>query len=234
MPGSLTLSLHNAYETLAISVPTVVDAARGRLTREACDERLRSWARKIVEHNGMRIEVHGRENVDPDTTYLVMSNHQSHYDVPVLFHVLGGTLRMVAKVELFRFPVFGRAMLEAGFIPIDRQSREKAMESLREAKEHMKAGVNVWIAPEGTRSPDGRLLPFKKGGFHLALDVGVPILPVTLQGTRRALPRGESRSRRGAQVRVTLHPPIALASYQTPAGVDALMTDVRARIESAL
>jgi 1-acyl-sn-glycerol-3-phosphate acyltransferase len=226
--------MHNAYETLAISVPTVVDAARGRLTKQACDERLRSWASKIVEHNAMHVEVHGRENFDPSQTYLVMSNHQSHYDVPVLFYVLGGTLRMVAKIELFTFPFFGRAMLEAGFIAIDRKSRDKAMESLREAKERMNNGVNVWIAPEGTRSPDGRLLPFKKGGFHLALDVGVPVLPVTVQGTRQALPRGASRSRRGAHVRVTIHPAIDLTPYQNPNGVDALMADVRARIESAL
>jgi len=232
--GSLALSIHNMYETLAISVPTVVDAARGRLTKEACDERLRSWSARIVEHNAMEVEVRGREHFDPSATYLVMSNHQSHYDVPVLFHALGGNLRMVAKIELFNFPLFGRAMQEAGFIAIDRKSRDKAIESLRLAKERMMSGVNVWIAPEGTRSPDGELLPFKKGGFHLALDVGVPVLPVTVQGTRDALPRGASRSRPGARVRVTIHPAIDLAPYAGDDGVDALMSDVRSSIASVL
>jgi 1-acyl-sn-glycerol-3-phosphate acyltransferase len=238
VPGSFVLSARNVYETLAISVPTVVDAARGRLTQRMCDDRLESWATRIVDHLDITLAIEGRESFSPKATYLVMSNHQSHYDIPVLFHVLGPphgpSLRMIAKIELFDLPFFGRAMLEAGFIAIDRKSRDKAMESLREAKERMNNGVNVWIAPEGTRSPDGRLLPFKKGGFHLALDVGVPVLPVTVQGTRQALPRGASRSRRGAHVRVTIHPAIDLTPYQNPNGVDALMADVRARIESAL
>ena len=204
-----------------------------------CDDRLESWAAHIVDHLRMTIEVHGRERFDPRATYLVMSNHQSHYDVPVLFHVLGPphgpSIRMIAKVELFSFPFFGRAMLEAGFIAIDRKSRESAIASLEVAQQRMRAGVNVWIAPEGTRSPTGELLPFKKGGFHLALDVGEPILPVTIQGTRLALPRGASRSKRGADVRVTIHPPIDVSKYDaTTERVAALMEDVRATIASAL
>src|SRR5512135_1022898 len=121
-------------ETLAISVPTVLDAAVGRLTKDTCDDRLESWASNIVEHLRMNIEVEGRENFSPRSTYLVMSNHQSHYDVPVLFHVLGpphgAPIRMVAKIELFSIPFFGPAMREAGFIAIDRNSRKSAMESL--------------------------------------------------------------------------------------------------------
>jgi 1-acyl-sn-glycerol-3-phosphate acyltransferase len=239
VPGSLALSVRNVYETLAISVPTVVDAARGRLTKRVCDDRLESWAARVVEHLELSIDVEGRENFSPRATYLVMSNHQSHYDIPVLFHVLGPphgpSLRMIAKIELFDLPFFGRAMLEAGFIAIDRQSRESAIESLGIAKQRMRAGVNVWIAPEGTRSPTGELLPFKKGGFHLALDVAEPILPITVQGTRLALPRGASRSSRGARVRVTIHPAIDVSKYErTPNGIAALSEDVRATIASAL
>jgi 1-acyl-sn-glycerol-3-phosphate acyltransferase len=239
LAGSLVLSLRNAAETLAISVPTVFDAARGRLTKQTCDDRLESWAARVVEHLDMAIEVRGRENFSPKATYLVMSNHQSHYDIPVLFHVLGPphgqSLRMIAKIELFSLPFFGRAMREAGFIAIDRQSREAAIESLAVAKERMRQGVNVWIAPEGTRSPTGQLLPFKKGGFHLALEVGEPVLPVTVQGTRSALPRGASRSSRGASVRVTIHPAIDVSAYDdTPEGVAALSEDVRATIASVL
>lgn len=239
LAGSFVLSLQNMAETLAISVPTVLDGARGRLTKKACDDRLESWSTHIVDHLRMAIEVDGRENFSPRATYLVMSNHQSHYDVPVLFHVLGPphgpSLRMIAKIELFRFPFFGRAMLEAGFIAIDRASRESAIESLGVAKKRMREGVNVWIAPEGTRSPNGELLPFKRGGFHLALDVGEPILPVTLQGTRLALPRGASRSNRDAHVRVRIHPAIDVSTYpRTPAGISALAEDVRATIASGL
>ena len=228
-------------ETLAISVPTVVDAARQRLTRQMCDDRLWGWAERVVDHLGMTVEVAGAEHFDRSRTYLVMSNHQSHYDVPVLFysfgHVLGSekSLRMIAKVELFRVPFFGQAMKEAGFIAIDRDSRQKAMDSLKRARERMESGINVWIAPEGTRSPDGELLPFKKGGFHLALDVREPILPITIRGTRMALPRGASRSTRGAKVRVTVHKAVELGAYEkTPSGIAALSEDVRAAIASAL
>jgi 1-acyl-sn-glycerol-3-phosphate acyltransferase len=234
------LSLRNMAETLAISVPTVVDAARGRLTRSVCDERLWGWSTRVVENLDITLEVTGREQFDPSKTYLVMSNHQSHYDVPVLFHVLGPrvlkakSLRMIAKIELFSVPFFGRAMLEAGFIAIDRESRKAAMASLKKAKETMRSGVNVWIAPEGTRSRDGTLLPFKKGGFHLALDVGESVLPVTIQGTRFALPRGAGRSTRGAHVHVTVHPPIDVGPYGRGASsITALTNDVRAVIASA-
>jgi 1-acyl-sn-glycerol-3-phosphate acyltransferase len=235
--GSFALSLRNMAETLGISLPTVVDAARGRLTREACDERLSRWGSRVVEHLDMNIEVTGREHFDPHASYLVMSNHQSHYDVPVLFHVLAAkrSLRMIAKVELFDVPVFGRAMREAGFISIDRGSRKNAMASLRRAKETMQSGVNVWIAPEGTRSATGELLPFKKGGFHLAIDVGELLLPITIQGTRLALPPGAGRSTPGARVRVTIHRPIDVANYNHNAsGIAALSEDVRAIIASAL
>jgi 1-acyl-sn-glycerol-3-phosphate acyltransferase len=141
---------------------------------------------------------------------------------------------MIAKIELFSVPFFGRAMLEAGFIAIDRESRKAAMASLKKAKETMRSGVNVWIAPEGTRSRDGTLLPFKKGGFHLALDVGESVLPVTIQGTRFALPRGAGRSTRGAHVHVTVHPPIDVGPYGRGASsITALTNDVRAVIASA-
>ncbi len=237
--GSFGLSVRNMVETLAISVPTVVDATRGRLTKQMCDDRLESWSGKIVEHLEMTLDVSGRENLARDATFLVMSNHQSHYDVPVLFHTVGpphgASLRMIAKVELFQFPFFGRAMLEAGFIAIDRGSRGSAMASLAEAKRRMHSGINVWIAPEGTRSPTGELLPFKKGGFHLALDVGEPILPVTIIGTRDALPRGSAQSRRGSHVRVVIHRPLDVTSYKRNAkGIAALSEDVRAIIASGL
>jgi 1-acyl-sn-glycerol-3-phosphate acyltransferase len=235
--GSFALSLRNMAETFAISFPTVVDAARGRLTRGACDERLYRWSGRVVAHLGMQVDVVGREHARPGATYLVMSNHQSHYDVPVLFHVLGGdrSLRMVAKIELFSVPVFGQAMRNAGFIAIDRGSRTSAVKSLQLARETMRSGINVWIAPEGTRSPTGKLLPFKKGGFHLALDVREPILPVTIQGTRLALPPGAARSSSGVPVRVTIHKAIDVAPYTRNAqGIAALSEDVRAVIASAL
>ncbi len=239
MAGSFGLSITNMAETLRISVPTVLDAARGKLTMQTCDDRLSAWADRVVEHLGMEIDVEGRENFSPKSTYLVMSNHQSHYDVPVLFHVLGPPqgmpLRMIAKIELFSIPFFGPAMREAGFVAIDRNSRKKAMASLQEAKRRMQDGTSVWIAPEGTRSPKGELLPFKKGGFHLAFDVQQPVLPVTVSGTRDALPRGSGRSTKNARVRVKIHRAIDVSAYARNAkGIAALTADVRAAIASGL
>jgi 1-acyl-sn-glycerol-3-phosphate acyltransferase len=234
---SLTLSLASVYETFAISWPTVLDAALGRVDKEVCDARLASWCKKVVLHTRMDITVHGRDNLESHATYLVMSNHQSHYDVPVLFYVLGANLRMITKVELFKIPIFGEAIRQAGFIAIDRSNRTRAIESLRVAKEKLAQGVHVWIAPEGTRSKTGQLLPFKKGGFNVALEAGLPILPVSIQGTRNALRAKGMRTSPGAQISVTISPPIDPKRYtegDLRARREALMADVRRAIESGL
>ena len=233
MPRSLALSLRNVYETLAISWPTVVDAARGVITVERCNERLASWSGAVVRNARMNVEVSGREHVDTSRTYVVMSNHQSHYDIPVLFHVLGSNLRMVAKAELFKVPIWGQAMLAAGFIRIDRSDREQAVESLRAGSAMLDRGTRIWIAPEGTRSPDGALGEFKSGGFRMALESRTRILPVAIDGTRRILPAKGFVVHKGQRVRVTLLPPIDPGRY----GMErrkALMNDVRQSIAQAL
>jgi 1-acyl-sn-glycerol-3-phosphate acyltransferase len=234
---SLLLSLGAVYETLVISVPTVIDGALGRVTKEACDARLDSWSRAIVDRAQMAVEVEGREHLAPGQTYLVMSNHQSHYDIPVMFHVMGPNLRMITKAELFRVPVWGAAMRASGFIAIDRSNRHRALESLATARQKLAEGVHIWIAPEGTRSRTGELLPFKKGGFALALDAGLPILPVSIRGTRDALPADGVRAARGARVRVRFAPhvdPRDYAALDTKGARERLMSDVRDRIASGL
>jgi 1-acyl-sn-glycerol-3-phosphate acyltransferase len=235
---SLALSLQNIFETLVISWPTVVDAFAGRVTMQECNERLASWASEIAKNSAYELEVVGRENLGTSgESFLVMSNHQSLYDIPVLFHVLGPNLRMITKEELFRVPVFGPAMRHAGFISIDRSNRERALKSLDIAKEKIAGGLNVWIAPEGTRSKTGELLPFKKGGFNLALEAGLRLLPITLRGTRDILPAKGTRSRTHARVRVTIHPPIDAKEYAREGGKqgrEALMERVRAALESGL
>lgn len=233
---SLTLSLQNIYETLVVSWPTVVDAALRRVTKEVCDDRLAYWADAIVKHTEMDLHVHGREHMKPGAVYLVMSNHQSLYDIPVLFYVIGSNLRMVTKIELFRVPVFGQALKESGFIAIDRSNRQRAIESLAIARKKLAAGTHIWIAPEGTRSKTGKLLPFKKGGFTLALETGLPILPVTLNGTRDVLRAKGVRSYHHQRVDVTIHAPLNPADYEKlgKQAREKMMTDVRAALESAL
>ncbi len=233
---SLALSLRNIYETLAISWPTVVDAARRRVTKEACDERLARWGRACVENARFELEVSGRENLAPGATYLVMSNHQSLYDIPVLFRVIGSNIRMIAKRELFHVPIFGGALAAAGFIEIDRKDRNAAIRSLDRARALMDSGTHVWIAPEGTRSLTGKLLPLKKGAFYLAFEAGLPILPVTLSGTRDALAAKGVRSTPGANVRVSIHPHLDPRPYAQKGrpGRQELMDEVRRALESAL
>jgi 1-acyl-sn-glycerol-3-phosphate acyltransferase len=236
MSASLALSVRNIYETLAISFPTMLDAFGGRVTQQVCDERLERWSRHVVANAGIKLDLAGRANVTPGVTYLVMSNHQSLYDIPVLFHVLGPNIRMVAKKELFGVPVFGHALAAAGFVEVDRGNRQSAIRNLERAHALLSKGTHVWIAPEGTRSPTGKLLPFKKGGFHLALDASLPILPVTLRGTRDVLRARGILSNRGVTVRVTFHPPVEPASYAVrgKAGRQALMDDVRSALERGL
>jgi 1-acyl-sn-glycerol-3-phosphate acyltransferase len=233
---SIALSLRNIYETLAVSVPTVVDALKRRVTKELCDERLDRWSRAVIDNASIDLEVVGRENMAPQKTYLVMSNHQSLYDIPVLFRAVGPNVRMITKRELFHVPIFGGALSAAGFIAIDRRDRNAAIRSLERAVALLAGGTHVWIAPEGTRSLTGELLPFKKGAFYLAFEAGLPILPVTLSGTREALPARGVRSISGARVRVTVHPPLDPRPYadRGRAGRQALMHEVRQTLESAL
>ena len=234
--ASLGLSLQNVYETLEISWPTVLEALRGSLTKAICDQRLESWSRKVVENAGIALEVRGREHLEPHKTYLVMSNHQSLYDIPVLFQVAGPNIRMITKQELFKVPIFGNALEHGGFISIDRSNRHAAIRSLEKARALLASGTHVWIAPEGTRSRDGQLLPFKKGAFYLALEARLPILPVTLVGTRDALAAKGLRSHAGARVRVTMHPKIDPAPFAARGrrGRDELMAHLRDVLGSAL
>jgi 1-acyl-sn-glycerol-3-phosphate acyltransferase len=236
MSASIGLSLENVFETLAISWPTVLDAVHGRVTKKICDERLDGWAKNIVRNAEITLEVVGREHMRPGETYLVMSNHQSLYDIPVLFVAVGPNLRMVTKKELFAVPVFGSAMAAAGFIKIDRSDRHTAIRSLEDARALLASGTHVWIAPEGTRSRTGKLLPFKKGAFYLGFEAKLPILPVTLQGTRDVLAAKGMRSRAGAHVRVTIHDRIDPQPFMDrgKTGRAELMESVRAAIASAL
>ena len=222
-------------ETFRICAPTVADAALGRLTREICDARLAQWCRRAVHLAELKLETRGLQHVDLDNAHLLMSNHQSAYDIFTLFAAFPGSMRMVAKKEVFRLPIMGGGMRAAEFIELDRSDRARAFAALENAKALMASGIHVWIAPEGTRSVDGQLLPFKKGGFVLAQQMGVPILPVTIDGTRDVLPAGDYRVVKGQEVRITFHPPVAVTDYPADAdGRQLLMQEVRERIASGL
>lgn len=240
-----TVTTGAVYETLRISLPTVWQGALGRLDVETCDRRLERWSRRLLERANIELAVQGVEHASGSPAFLVMSNHQSHFDIPVLYQSLPFAMRMVVKKELFRIPIWASAMRAAGFIEVDRKQGRRAYGQLALAGQRLlSSGMSLWIAPEGTRSIDGRLLPFKRGGFRLALATGLPILPVTIDGTCQIHRKGTWSIRCGCRVRVTVHPPIETAG-RLPAElagggpepnsiVDELMARTRGAIEKAL
>lgn len=226
--GSVLLTLHAFYHTLRISVPTVLNASIGRLTAEKCDARLRDWASSLVRITRTELSVSGQEHI-PAEPCIVMSNHRSLCDIPLLFHALPEKLRlrMIAKAELFKVPIWGKAMRLAGFIPIIRTDRAQAIKSLDEAREGIRAGTYVWLAPEGTRSKTGALGPLKKGGFILARETGLPILPVTIRGSERVLPPTGIRTYFDQATHIEFRAPIATAGRS----LEEVMEDVRRAID---
>ena len=188
----------------------------------------RIWARGILFVSRIKVTVNGLANIDPSRSYVYMSNHQSNFDIPVLLACLPVQFRWLAKAELFKIPIFGRAMHGAGYVKIDRFNQESAFESINEAARKMKDGVSVMIFPEGTRSRDGSIRPFKKGGFVMAVDAGVPIVPIILQGTWTIMDKSSLRINTG-EVSLNIKAPIATTDY-TRDSKDGLMKSVRAVI----
>lgn len=179
---------------------------------------------------GVRIEVRGREHLQPGRNYIFMSNHTSNLDPPVLIPVIPGRCSVLVKKELFRLPILGTGMKVADLVPVDRSHREAAIASVNAAVEVLKQGLHMVVFPEGTRSGDGHLLPFKKGPFHLAMESGVPIVPVTVLGTFESWPKNRFALRPGTAT-VVFHPPVEPHIYPD---LDSLMNAVRATIASAL
>lgn len=187
-------------------------------------------ARAGVRIAGLRVETVGLERLDPERHYIFMANHVSNVDPPILIPALGRRTSVLVKKELFRLPLLGRAMLMARLVPIDRRNKEAAIASVRAASEVLKDGIDMTVFPEGTRSPDGRLLPFKKGPFYMALDTAAPIVPVTILGTFEALPKGRLRVRPG-KATLIFHPPMETREFTDR---DELIRAVRDQVASAL
>ena len=162
----------------------------------------RLWSRGLLLASGVRLRVERAGGVEPQGRYIFMANHQSLFDIPVLLASLPGQTRFLAKQSLFRIPFFGWAIRAGGFIPVDREDRSRARDVFQAAAARLRAGTSVLVFPEETRSLDGRLLPFQRGGFLLALKSGLPIVPVGIQGTLQVQPKHRMRiSPRRVEVR---------------------------------
>lgn len=234
VPSRLAGTLAFATRTLEISIPTLFETVTGRLTTDAVERRLAYWSRNLVEAAGIELSVEGRENLPP-SAFVCMSNHESHTDIPILYQALERPLRMVAKAELFRIPIFGGALRGARFVSVDRSGdKARARAAMEEAARILSDGISIWIAPEGTRaepdSPVGEVRPFKSGGFRLAAETGAPIVPVAILGSRRVLPKHGRLIRRGEQVKVRIGRLIPSEGRD----VAALSDDTRRAIEALL
>ncbi|MEI6214740.1 MAG: lysophospholipid acyltransferase family protein [Desulfuromonadales bacterium] len=193
----------------------------------------RLWARLALALNLVRVSVSGSEHL-PDGPVIFMSNHQSNFDILSLLAAMPRQLHWIAKKELFEIPVFGPSMKRGGYIPLDRGDGRKALQSMDEAAATIRQGKCVVLFPEGTRTTDGNLLPFKRGGFILARKAAVPVIPVTINGSGRINPANQIRLYSG-DIRIVLHPPVvAPAELRRNEAENWMMENVRARIESAL
>jgi 1-acyl-sn-glycerol-3-phosphate acyltransferase len=175
----------------------------------------RAWAKTLLFFAGVKVRLEGEVNsLEPEGPYVFMANHQSAFDIFVLLAGLPVPFRWVAKAELFKIPIFGPAMKRAGYISINRDNPRNAVKSLNEAAQKIRDGVSVVVFPEGTRSKDGILLPFKSGGFVLAIKSQTPIVPTALIGTFDVKPVG----------RFWIHPNIVFIRFGTPVETMGLKT----------
>lgn len=175
----------------------------------------RKWAKKLLGPTGLVIHVKGAENLDKvaEKACIVMCNHTSLYDVPVSFLALDAHIRMLAKKELYSIPILSSALRAGDFVAIDRRNIEQAKLDLKLAEQKLNSGIVLWIAPEGTRSRDGQLKKFKKGGFHLAIDTKASILPVVIKGIQDILPSNSYDLMIHGEVEVVIGEPVDATGY---------------------
>jgi len=187
----------------------------------------RRWARDVARGVGLDVRAHGTWRLDPTGVYVIMANHQSHVDIVALFNALPMVPGFLAKAELRRVPVFGRAMEVGGHVFVERGKHERAVAAIEQAAAQMRQGsASIVIFPEGTRSRRREVMPFKKGGFHLARHARVPIVPVGLRGTADILPK-HSKALLPGTCEVHVGDPIDPADH--PEMPDLIAT-VRARV----
>jgi 1-acyl-sn-glycerol-3-phosphate acyltransferase len=183
------------------------------------------WARTIIRASGIKIDIEGRDNIPMGRPVVFACNHASQFDILIMYEVLPVQFRFVVKKELFKIPFLGFAMRHAGYVPIDRSGGKAALRSLHEAAERVKKGASIIVFPEGTRSLDGRLRPFKMGGILIAIKAGCPIVPVAISGSHNVLPKGSLRVRPG-RIKVTVGLPVQTVGPKSPLTKNSIAKEV--------
>jgi len=196
--------------------------------------RIGKWAMSLSRVVlGIKLKIEGLDRFGRKDAYVFMANHVSFLDGPLLFYAVPRLLRVIIKKSVFRLPVLGQGMRFVGFVPVDRKGVRGGKASIDLASRLMRErGYPFLIFPEGTRSRDGRIQPFRRGGFFLAMAAGAPIVPVSINGTFELMPKGSFIARRGT-IRVVFHPPIPVDGYNR-GNLEGLMAAVKAAIESGL
>src|SRR5437763_12118453 len=187
-----------------------------------------AWAGVWI--TGVRIETIGLDRFDHSRAYIFMTNHVSNLDPPIQIPLIPRQTSIMVKQELFKVPILGRAMRMGSLVPVDRGNRDAGIQAVNAAKAVIAKGLPMTIYVEGKRSFDGKLLPFKKGPFYLAMECGVPVVPMTIVGTHQVMPKGRYAIKPG-RVTVIFHDPIEPKDFVSR---DHLMEEVRAAIESGL
>lgn len=213
-----------AINTILVTLPIMLAAILGSSGNFAFNL-ARVWAWALLKVTGVRLSVTGREKIDRDQTYIIVSNHQSHFDGPAIAVGMGVQLRWIAKRELLKIPVMGYALKAMNNIFVDRSNKEKSISSIREGMERLPAGVSIMVFAEGTRSANGRIGPFKKGGFMVALSESLPILPVTIIGSEKVLPKN-SLTFQSHPIELVIGDPIDTAHHSEDS-IEELMNQTR-------
>ncbi len=191
-----------------------------------------AWSRHTLRLAGVRVEVEGAGILAENRPAVLAANHTSAMDIYAVCSSVPVPYRMVAKAELFRIPLFGRALLRAGFVPLQRRPSRRDLRAIERVRADLRRGAIVCFFPEGTRSPDGRLRPFKTGAFVLAIREQIPVIPVAIEGACRVQRRGSLRIRPGT-IRFRVLPPLPTAGRDLDERRD-LARECHDRIAAAL
>ena len=224
------LALWAILATIVLFIPITL-AATFSSTGNLAFNLSKLWAWALLIATRVRTRIVGKEKIKKGQTYIIISNHQSQFDILALVTRLGIQFRWIIKKELLKIPLFGYALLASRNIFIDRSNTKESIESINRGMKRLPKGTSIMVFAEGTRSPDGKIHPFKKGGFVLAIDYGLPILPITINGSRKVLPKGSVVFTPG-EIEVIVGDPIDTKGY-TRESLPELMERTRQVIVSS-
>ncbi len=205
-------------------------------SRSATDLVVYNWSKALLKAVHASVRIHNPHHVSLKSNhpYVLMSNHTSLYDIPIIFMTFpDNSIRMIAKKELFKVPLWGHAMKTSEFVAVDRKNSTQAIKDLEEVQQKMKSGIIPWIAPEGTRSRDGKLGPFKKGGFMLAIQTHATIIPIAIKGAANILPPKTMNFQTHQTVDVVIGKPVDASQYSVKNRM-ALLQEVHKQIKDIL